>query len=142
MIEDMNRKFSPSAEYMGAMHLSLKNDYESGDGRSVESCLAIACKVSELLIQEGGDPALHFVKGTNIDSDVTLARHRIIPRRYRGRVEWGRHTIVVQDDTVFDPMVSSKPILIEDYLAEAFEGENIIMVEAVSPEEVPGFLTR
>jgi hypothetical protein len=106
-------------EYLARMNKSLANDYRTADGKFRESCLDIAGEVAKRLMAEGKKPTINWVgraKKEYSEGDM------LWPRLYSGRVRWAVHIFCMCDGQVWDPMVG-KPILSNDYLENAFEGE-------------------
>ncbi len=130
----------PRAEaYLREQFLQLSNDY-SKDGKYVESCSLIAVDVAKLILEDGGSPQLLAIRGKIIKTDAYIANETLVPRRYKGRVKWGGHTVCECKDIIYDPMVGS-PLDRSTYLRDTFQNE----VEAkvlVPPEEMAVFVRR
>lgn len=126
-------------EFMARMNNHLANDYKTRDGRHSESCMAIAAEAATKLFQKGKRPAICFVE--RLSEDRINSTH-LAPKRYEGRVSgWAAHVFPVWNKQVFDPMVSSKPVAIEDYSALAFERCSEIKIY-IPPQRISEFVAR
>lgn len=107
-------------EYMADLHPSLANDYKTPNGQFSESCGAIAVNLAQKLLKEGKAPFIMEIHGKPIDE---INRELIIPKPYNGRIKWGAHQICCVDNLVYDPMISSKPVTLDEYFQTAFMDE-------------------
>jgi len=136
--EDLNNQ--PVLDYLKKQFEVLKNDYRTPDGH-VQSCTLIACDVARLLIEEEKIPSIYKVLGKLKDGSK-YNRETLIPRLYEGRVEWGGHIVTVdEENVVYDPMLG-KSMSIDNYKQQAFLNNDIEMVENISSENVPEFISR
>jgi len=107
-------------EYMANLHPSLANDYKTPNGAYKESCSGIAINLAKRLLDEGKIPYIAEIHGKFIDD---ANRKPIVPKQYNGRISWGAHQICCVDNLVYDPMISPKPITLDEYFQVAFEDE-------------------
>ncbi len=128
--------YPPISEYLTNKHRALKNDYRTEDGKYLNSCTLIACDIAKLFLENGGKPSLINVSGEPLPNGVN--RRTLIPKIYKGRVEWGGHVVCANGDVVFDPMVG-KPISKEGYAREVFTSP-AILEEVVSPDFIAEFV--
>lgn len=107
-------------EYMSNLNLTLVEDYRTPDKKNFESCAIIAEDIAERLLSEGKFPYIIKIQGKLIDS---INRELIIPKPFEGRVSWIAHLVCCENNLVYDPMVSSEPVKMDDYFKMAFEDE-------------------
>jgi hypothetical protein len=100
-------------EYMANKHATLANDYKTSDGKT-DYCVSIAEQLFLMLITQGKVPSIVKVHNKTDGKNIT-------PKVFNGRIQWGEHHICCESSLAYDPMVSSKPVKLEDYLKTAFE---------------------
>ena len=119
--------------YLVEKNKTLINDYHTPDGNYSESCSLIAVDIAKILLNEGKKSEIVFITGKN-------ANESLGPKQYNGRVSWGGHVVCVCEGMIYDPMIG-KPLLIEEYINEAFDSE-IKMETIVTKNKIEEFVRR
>jgi hypothetical protein len=120
VVESEPKREDQVLEYMVSKHATLTNDYKTPDGTKHEHCRVIAEELVILLSKQGKSPYIVMAHGKAKDGSTS---GDITPRAFNGRVRWSEHHICCEGEMVYDPMVSTMPVSLEDYHKTAFEEE-------------------
>ena len=123
----------PVQRYLCYKHTSLENGYRDDQGNT-ESCSFIASHLANLLLDFNQHPTLLSYRGQKQHMGVIIRAKPLIPRRYRGDIEWGGHTVCSLGSTILDPMVSNAPIDLANYPGIAFlnDANSVVITTTLS----------
>jgi len=114
-----------AASYLRDVSALMGNGYP-------EDCVAHACRIAGLLLDEGKAPWIAAIR------DVEGAMHHpLVPQRFLGSgaaPTWNVHYVCCADDRAYDPLVG-EPMVIDGFTLRVF-GREISMREAVSADAV------
>ncbi|MFC1723190.1 HDIG domain-containing metalloprotein [Nanoarchaeota archaeon] len=132
-IQDLDLCASPDLEmYMRENNAAMRDDYSSPMGYPA-SCSTVSRDVARLLAQEGRNPKIIVIRPEH-------GSEPLAPKKYQGKVEWGIHHVCSDNGDVYDPMLSSEPVPLEQYIRQAF-GSDVVITTLVDESEMVDFLS-